>query len=117
MFGYKCALVYFLTLYIILSETRSINKIENIESIVDDLSYEQNEELYVKLAKYRHRFEHSLNIKKIRWTNRHEYNKAYCEFCDLVVPVVRKHSFSIQTKFPHYFFRFDYLLKQIKLLI
>ena len=43
----------------------------------------------VTVRNYRHRFEHSTHLKQLRWTLEHRYNKAYCDFCDLVVPVAR----------------------------
>ena len=59
-------------------DTRSINEKDTSD----------NQQLAIILANYRHRFEHSTNLKKLRWTLEHRYNKAYCQFCDLVVPVV-----------------------------
>jgi len=78
IFGSICILFYFLTLYIITIDTRSINEKDTID----------NQRIAITLANYRHRLEHSTNVKKLRWTLKHRYNKAYCEFCDLVVPVV-----------------------------
>ncbi|CAF0945509.1 unnamed protein product [Rotaria sordida] len=79
---YLYILFYFLTFYIII-HTRSINENNTIELIAN------NQELLIKFTKYRHRFEHSINLKKIHWIFKHRYNKTYCEFCNLVVPVVR----------------------------
>ncbi|CAF1110198.1 unnamed protein product [Rotaria sp. Silwood1] len=89
MFRYLYTLFYFLTLYIIIIDTRSIDEKDTNKFIVDNLINEQNHEFLITLANYRHRFEHSINFKKIRWTLKHRYDKAYCQFCDLVVPVVR----------------------------
>jgi hypothetical protein len=69
IYGY---ILYFLTLYIIIADTQPI---------------ETNDEII--FANYRHHFEHSTNIKKFRWGLNSRYNKAYCQFCNLVVPVVR----------------------------
>ena len=88
---YLYTLFYFLTLYIII-HTRSINENNTVELIVN------NQELLIKLTNYRHRFEHSINLKKIRWIFKHRYNKTYCEFCNLVVPVVRDFFEFISTK-------------------
>ncbi|CAF5025838.1 unnamed protein product [Rotaria sp. Silwood1] len=88
MFRYLYTLFYFLTLYIIIIDTRSIDEKDTNKFIVDNLINEQNHEFLITLANYRHRFEHSINFKKIRWTLKHRYDKAYCQFCDLVVPVV-----------------------------
>ncbi|CAF1219201.1 unnamed protein product [Adineta steineri] len=78
-FGYICILFYFLTLYIIITDSRSINEQDSID----------NHEVALTIANYQHRFEHSINLKQLHWTLKHRYNKAYCEFCDLVVPVIR----------------------------
>ncbi len=85
IFGYLCILFYFLSLYIITIDTRSINEKDTVENIPNDY----NRETEILMANYRHRFDHSINLKKLRWTLKHRYNKAYCTFCDLVVPVVR----------------------------
>ncbi|CAF2669724.1 unnamed protein product [Rotaria sp. Silwood2] len=89
MFRYLCTLFYFLTLYLIIIDARSIDENDIIELIVNNLINDENQEFLITLANYRHRFEHSTNMKKFRWILKHRYNKAYCEFCDLVVPVVR----------------------------
>ena len=79
MCGYVCCVVfYFLILGTMISDTRAIEENDAV----------QDWQLAVKLANYRHRFEHSSNLRKVRWTLKHRYNKAYCQFCDLVVPVV-----------------------------
>jgi hypothetical protein len=89
IFGYVCILFYCLTLYIITIDTRSINEKDSVELIADNLSNDHNQQIEIILANYRHRFDHSTHLKKLRWALKHRYNKAYCEFCDLVVPVVR----------------------------
>ena len=78
--GYLCLVFYFLTLSIITIDSRSIAEKDASDNLQRSI---------VALADYRHRFEHSTNFKKLRWTLEHRYNKAYCQFCDLVVPVVR----------------------------
>jgi len=77
MFGYVCAFVYF----VLVISAQSIYEIENE-------TYDQRTEIL--LANYRHRFDHSMNLRKLRWTleNQSKKNKAYCDFCNLVVPVV-----------------------------
>jgi hypothetical protein len=87
--GYVYVLFYFLTIYIITIDTRSINDKDTVELIVDNITNDHNQQVEILLANYRHRFEHSTYFKKLRWTLKHRYNKAYCDFCDLVVPVVR----------------------------
>ena len=89
IYGYIYVVFYFLTLYIITINTRTINEINSIDLIVDEYSnsYDPNIEIIIK--NYQHRFEHSINLKKLRWALQHRYNKAYCDFCNLVIPVVR----------------------------
>lgn len=77
---YVC-IIYF----VIVISARSIYDIEN------ENNYEQRTEIL--LANYRHRFDHSMNLRKLRWglENHSKKNKAYCSFCELVVPVVEFH--------------------------
>ena len=78
--GYVLILFSCLTLCIITIDTRAINE----EVLLD----EYNSQFDIVLSNYRHRFEHSNNLKKLRWTIESRYNKAYCDFCNLVIPVV-----------------------------
>jgi hypothetical protein len=80
--GYVCIVFYFLTLCLIIIDTRTIND----QDIVDD---NHNRQIDIILSNYRHRFEHSMDLKKLRWTIGSHSNKAYCDFCNLVIPVVR----------------------------
>ncbi len=80
--GYVCIAFYFLTLCIITTDTRAIDD----QDIVDDNDKRQAD---IILSNYRHRFQHSTHLKKLRWTIESRYNKAYCDFCNLVIPVVR----------------------------
>jgi hypothetical protein len=59
----------FLIIYFITNEAQSIEADRHLETT---------------LANYRHRFERSMNIKKLQWTA----GKALCEACDLLVPEV-----------------------------
>jgi hypothetical protein len=76
--GRICILIYFLTVFLLTINARSITD----KNIID------NKQATITLANYRHRLEHSTNFKKLRWSLKHQFNKAYCQFCDLVVPVV-----------------------------
>jgi hypothetical protein len=43
----------------------------------------------VALANYRRRVEHSPNLKALQWALKDKYNApAYCEACDILVPIV-----------------------------
>lgn len=95
--GYICILLCFLTI----CDTRSINDDakNSIEFIVDELpDNNHHEEIDVVIANYRHRFQHSTNFKKLVWALQNRYNKAYCTFCNLVVPVVRNYLVLLEEK-------------------
>jgi hypothetical protein len=52
----------------------------------------ENEEIIVTLTNYRHRFEHSNNIKALQWMFRQHSNpeEVYCKICHILLPVVSK---------------------------
>ena len=89
IYGCIHLLLYFLTLFIITIDTRAINDNDSLEVIVDSLSNEHDEQAEALLTNYRHRFEHSTNLKKLRWVMDSQSDTAYCDFCDLVVSVVK----------------------------
>jgi hypothetical protein len=74
---------YLLSLYLIIVTARSIVEPETTHP------NKHEQQILTQLTDYRHRFEHSTYFKQLRWTLKNRYNKAYCQFCDLVVPVVR----------------------------
>lgn len=89
IYGYIHILLYFVILFIITVDTRAINDNDSIEVIVDSLPNDQDEQAEALLTNYRHRFEHSTNLKKLRWAMDSQSDKAYCDFCDVVVSVVK----------------------------
>jgi hypothetical protein len=89
IYGYIPILLYFLTLYIITIDARAINDNDSIEVIVDTLSNDNDRQAETLLTNYRHRFEHSTNLKKLQWAIESQSDRVYCDFCDLVVPVVK----------------------------
>lgn len=91
---YACThiLLYFLALFIITIDTRAVNDNDAFEVIVNDLSNDGNKQVDILLTNYRHRFEHSTNVKKLRWTMDSQSDRAFCDFCDLVVSVVKYNS-------------------------
>lgn len=94
-------------------ESRSINENDLVEMVVERSSMnndddEQSERL---LASYRHRFEHSPNMKKLRWAMESKSDRAFCDFCDLVVPLVK--IFSIE----FYLFFLKLFLPKVRFLI
>ena len=73
-----CALV--VIIYGISIEARS--RREEHASGVDD------QQLEIILSNYRHRFERSINFKKLRWASSDVSGRALCDACDLLVPEV-----------------------------
>jgi hypothetical protein len=53
----------------------------------DDHSVEQR--MLITLSNYRHRFERSMNFKKLRWTLNSIDSTAMCTACSLLLPEVR----------------------------
>jgi hypothetical protein len=59
-----------------------------VDRIVNDPKI-NDENHSVALANYRHRVEHSPNLKAFRFAIKVKYNAPeYCEACDILVPVV-----------------------------
>ena len=70
--------VSFLTIYSMTIDARSIS----------DSSNNDDQNLSVTLANYQHRFERSMNFKKLRWAMGNLNNTAICDGCDLLIPEV-----------------------------
>jgi len=68
----------FFIIYLITSDAQSIN---------DPLNNDDRN-LVTTLANYRHRFERSMNLKKLRWAFDSLNSTAICDACDLLVPEV-----------------------------
>lgn len=60
----------------------------NVETMINDPFEESEQYLLVTLAGYRHRFERSMNVKKLRWSLNNLNSTALCDACDLLVPEV-----------------------------
>jgi hypothetical protein len=71
--------VSFLIIYLITIDARSID---------DPFDNDDDRNLFVTLANYEHRFERSMDFKKLRWAIGNLNNTAKCEACDLLVPEV-----------------------------
>ncbi len=78
LFKYQHLFVFYFTIYLIIIDARSIGDYSNID----------NQNLFTTLANYRHRFERSMNFKKLRWTLNALNSTAICDACDLLVPEV-----------------------------
>lgn len=86
------ASVFVLFILIVGDTTINAKAIEqNVQyELVEDLTIE-NEEMLVALANYRHRFEHSNNMKKLQWMFE-QHNSAddvLCKMCHILLPMVR----------------------------
>lgn len=57
------------------------------QSIYDSSDID-DQNLFTTLANYRHRFERSMNFKKLRWAFSALNSTAICDACDLLVPEV-----------------------------
>ena len=75
-------LCFFVTIYTLAS---------NIRASAGDAI---DRDLAITLANYRHRFERSMNFKKLRWSLTDTETTAICEGCDLLVPEVRSSRFT-----------------------
>lgn len=73
-------LLSFLTIYLITINGRSI---------ITDPFNDSDQKLLITLANYRHRFDRSMNIKKLRWAFNSLNSTALCDACDLLVPEVK----------------------------
>lgn len=67
--------------------TRLIQQDFTVEQLVEN-RINANKQLSATMASYRHRFEHSPNIRSFRWALREQLTPPYCQFCHLFVPVV-----------------------------
>ncbi len=91
IYVYIHLLLYFFTFCIIAINTRAINDDELIEVIVDTFTIDTDDDdrqAEILLTNYRHRLEHSPNLKKLEWAFESQSDLSYCGFCDLVVPLV-----------------------------
>jgi hypothetical protein len=61
-----------------------------IDVVVDTFSIDtdDHQQAEILLTNYRHLLEHSPNLKKLEWAFESQSDLAYCDFCDLVVPLV-----------------------------
>ena len=62
-----------------------------IEHEIDDEPVVEDAEHIATLLNYRHRFEHSSNIKALKWMFREQADPkdVYCKVCHILLPVVR----------------------------
>ncbi|CAF0981469.1 unnamed protein product [Rotaria sordida] len=87
----SCLLVvlYLLTIYVTRIDVRSIlqNSIDQLVS--NSFDDDKLNLMHSSISSYRHRLEHSTKFQALRWSLRKLKNDELCEFCDLMVPVIR----------------------------
>ncbi len=93
-------------------------KEDTFDQLVDDPTVE-NEEMLATLSSYRRRFEHSNNMKALRWMfqQRIDAENIYCEMCHILLPVVSEISlFSYIFIFDcwYIYYSFEYSSKLMK---
>ena len=81
-------IVIFVTIHFATVDTRSIPDSDAKQMITNPFT-DNDQKLFVTLANYRHRFERSMNFKKLRWTLSSLNSSALCDACNLLVPEVR----------------------------
>ncbi|CAF1578184.1 unnamed protein product, partial [Didymodactylos carnosus] len=84
----------FILLLLIPIESRSVfnvgNNNDNNEIFISNELREDDKKAILTLTGYRHRFDHSHNLKLLKLSSvNYRDTKALCEFCDLVVPIAR----------------------------
>lgn len=80
-------LVFFSFIILSTVNTRSVEQDFTVEQLVEK-RINTNKQLSGTIASYRHRFEHSPNIKAFRWALHQQLTPPFCEFCHLFVPLV-----------------------------
>ena len=76
-----------LTIYLVRIDAGSTYE-DAVHRSINGTSNDDDQKLLIILANYRHRFERSMNFKKMQWTFGNRNSKALCDACDLLVPEV-----------------------------
>ncbi|CAF1215109.1 unnamed protein product [Adineta steineri] len=79
----------FATIYITTIETRSILPDSTDLLLNNSPQDEEGKLIDNNVNSYRHRLEHSTDIQTLRWALRKLNADELCEFCDIMVPVIR----------------------------
>jgi len=98
---------FFLTVYLITSDARSIYE-DTVSVSIDRPLNDADRNLFTTLAGYRHRFERSMNFKKLRWTCENLNSTAICDGCDLLVPEVIRFDLKINISKTSILFRCEF---------
>lgn len=86
-----CRLCFFVI--VVVCATTDARAIE--ENTLDQLEIEpssENEDALKTLTNYRHRFEHSKNIRTLRWMfqQHNDADDVLCKMCDILLPIVSR---------------------------
>jgi hypothetical protein len=88
LFTFQRLLLFtFFIIYLITIDARSIYE-DTANQSVNGPVKDGDRNLVNTLANYRHRFERSMNFKKLRWAVGNLNSKALCDACVLLVPEV-----------------------------
>jgi hypothetical protein len=77
----------FFIIQLITIDARSIYE-DTANQSVNSPFKDEDRNLFTTLANYRHRFERSMNFKKLRWVFGNLNSTALCDACELLVPEV-----------------------------
>ncbi|CAF1463162.1 unnamed protein product [Adineta ricciae] len=81
-------IIIFVIIYFATTDTRFVPDSDAKRTIINPFT-DNDQKLFVTLANYRHRFERSMNFKKLRWTLSSLNSSALCDACNLLVPEMR----------------------------
>lgn len=110
---YLFVVFFFITLATV--NARSISQDSTDEQLVAS-RINAKKQLSGTMASYRHRFSHSPNFKKLKWTLNQQSNPPYCAFCHVFVPVVNL-MYMYMFKFYYFCLRFEFSSKLIQQLM
>ena len=86
---FNCILIFF---FVIISTvtSRSVPQESTLELtlLANRTTEQQQQQVLITLANYRHRLEHSPNFKEFRWALSQRFASPYCDVCDLFLPAV-----------------------------
>lgn len=78
-----------LVIHIYTTDARAIEQDITIDEVVNESVVDDAQQM-ATLLDYRHRFEHSNNIKALKWMFNEQVNPkdVYCKVCHILLPVV-----------------------------
>ena len=84
--------LFFFVIVVVCATTDARAIEENTLDQLETDSITENEDALMTLNSYRHRFEHSKNIRTLRWMFQQHSNagNVLCEMCDILLPIVSR---------------------------